>query len=319
MAPITKTEERRKVMEHSSPETKGFACVKLEERKKSRRRLRQKDRNLDQSSAGLVLPNGKEGKLSRQRSRQSAVERDLGRTDSKSPTAFSSADRKESKKSTSRRRGRSASKSSTLSRSATSSSSRKARRQGSGVSHEVKTMFIDSEVLKDRSARRYRRSRSQSMVKGYRSHNLQLSPFRLYCEPEMVKVPSGAYRCRASSTASSSNLSSSTTNGFSSKTTSSSFSSSSSDTSFGDSSRVKIIRVNQNNAPDYVDNGRMFVFDSYKYRIEELPSRRKHHYQHQQGYSRDRQNRNMGWTRDGESFIAYPGKDSRKIFLVRSN
>lgn len=180
-------------------------------------------------------------------------------------------------------------------------------------------MFIDSEVLKDRSARRYRRSRSQSIVKGYRSHNLQLSSFRLHCEPEMVKVPSGAYRCRATSTASSSSFSSSTTDDFSSSTTSSSFSSSPSDTFVGDGSRVKIIRVNQNSAPDYVDDGRMFVFDSNKYRIEELPSRRKHHYQHHQRRSRDRQNKNMGWTRDGESFIAYPGKGSGKIYLVRSN
>ncbi|VUZ51384.1 unnamed protein product [Hymenolepis diminuta] len=226
---------------------------------------------------------------------------------------------KESRKSKSRQRGRSASRTPTLSRSATSSSSLKARRQESGVSYEVKTVFIDSEVLKDRSARRYRRSRSQSMVKGYRSHNLQPSPFRLYCEPEVVKVHSGTYRCRTSSTASSSSFSSSTTNDFSSSTTSSSFSSSYSGTFVGDSSRVKIIRVNQNNAPDYVDDGRMFVFDSNKYRVEELPSRRKHHYQHNQRHSRDRQDRNMGWTRDGESFIAYPGKDSTKIYLVRSN
>ncbi|VDN98314.1 unnamed protein product [Rodentolepis nana] len=192
------------------------------------------------------------------------------------------------------------------------------RRQGSSIRRDVQTIFIDSEVMKGKSARHYQRSRSHSLVRGRRSRSGQQSPRPVYYEPEMIQAPSGTYRYRACSTDSSisSSLSSSTTDSSISSTIHRSTSSSSSDSSIGDTSRVKIIRVNQNSEPDYVDDGRVFVFDSKKHRIVEVPSRQGPHYQHFQRLSRQRRDRKLGWTMDGLSIVAYPGKETKKSLYM---
>lgn len=203
-----------------------------------------------------------------------------------------------------------------MSPSFSASSPGKIRRHESGVRREAKTIYIDSEVLKDKSARRYRRSRSQTMVRGHKSRGLQQPTYPVYYEPEMIQAPLGTYRGRASSADSSTSFSSSISTGSSSSTSRRSTSSSSSDNYFEDTSKVKIIRVNPNNEPSYVDDGQVFVFDSKKYRIVEMPGRQERQYQLYQGLDRHRQDRKMGWIMNGLSYVAYPGKDSKKIYQL---
>nr|CDS29497.1 conserved hypothetical protein [Hymenolepis microstoma] len=200
-----------------------------------------------------------------------------------------------------------------MSLSFSTSSAGKVRRRESRVRREAKTIYIDSEVLKIKSARLYQRSRTHSMVRGHKSRGLQQP---VYCEPELLRAPSGTYRRRASSTDSSVSSSSSFSTEYSSSTSHHSTSSFSSDTFVENTSKVKIIKVNSNNEPSYVDDGRMFVFDSKKYRIVEMPSRHGPQFQHDRSSSRRRRDREMGWTMDGLSFVAYPGKDSKKLYML---
>ncbi|VDM17938.1 unnamed protein product [Hydatigera taeniaeformis] len=78
-----------------------------------------------------------------------------------------------------------------------------------------------------------------------------------------------------------------------------------------DVSPVRLIKIDPRSGRSVTKEGRMFVFDSKKYKIEVLPSnsQKSEHHHH-------RDCRSGNWSKDGTSYVVYRGKNSHPIYLV---
>lgn len=154
----------------------------------------------------------------------------------------------------------------------------------------MRTVFVDSSLIKGHRNPRDYLARSQSLVPypPHRYYDRQGSPHR------------GRSPRRTSFSYSSSSRDSSS---------SSSTCSRSSGMHGKDVSLVRLIKVNPRGGKSLAKEGRMFVFDSKKYKIEVLSdySKKAHHHQG---------NKSGNWSKDGTSYVVYKGNNPQPIYLV---
>nr|CDS15167.1 expressed conserved protein [Echinococcus granulosus] len=86
--------------------------------------------------------------------------------------------------------------------------------------------------------------------------------------------------------------------------------SSSSGTYDQDISPVRLIAINPRNGKSVAKEGRMFVFDSKKYKIEKLPGHSRKVRHHRQSHKSD------NWSTNGTSYVTYRGGKSQPIYLI---
>lgn len=181
----------------------------------------------------------------------------------------------------------------------TSSSSSSSSSSSNIKKSDIRTVFIDSQVMiKSQPPPRYR-SRSQTLVRPHdkRSSGGQIS----FLPPNPWDNPYSGHRSRRHRERSYSTSSSNSTS--SSSSSSSSTSSRSSSSSGGSGSPVRLIKVDPRTGIGYIKEGRMFVFDSQKYTVKKHLNRRHG-------------SRPNNWT-DGElSHVFYSGKDNYPVYLV---
>ncbi|KAL5111861.1 hypothetical protein TcWFU_003890 [Taenia crassiceps] len=164
----------------------------------------------------------------------------------------------------------------------------------STMASTLRAVFIDSSLIKGHKNPHQYLKRSQSLVRHppyhYHVHQSSLSRGR--------SSRRKSFSCSSSSRSSSS---------------SSSTSNRSSGMHGRDISPVRLIKVNPRSGKSVTKEGRMFVFDSKKYKIEALPGYSKksqRHQHHHQDY------KSGNWSKNGISYVVYRGKAPQSIYLV---
>ncbi|KAL5966270.1 hypothetical protein TSMEX_006007 [Taenia solium] len=156
----------------------------------------------------------------------------------------------------------------------------------------LQTVFVDSSIIKGHRNPREYLTRSQSLVR--------------YPRHQYHDRHGSSHRGRSSRR---------TSFGYSSgsrySSSSSSVSSRGSRMYGKDISPVRLIKVNPHSGKSVAKEGRMFVFDSKKYKIEVLPghSKKTQHRHH-------RSHKSENWSKNGTSYVVYRGKDPQPIYLI---
>ncbi|CDS40007.1 expressed conserved protein [Echinococcus multilocularis] len=146
----------------------------------------------------------------------------------------------------------------------------------------LRTVYIDSSLMK---------GRSQSLAR--------YPPYYHQERQDSSHRGRSSYRIRLNDSSSSRNSSSTSNTG-----------SSSSRTYDQDSLPVRLIAINPRSGKSVTEEGRIFVFDSKKYKVEKLPGHSRKARYHRQNHKSD------NWSKNGTSYVTYRGGKSQPIYLI---